>query len=77
MTPLEHKLLGFYLGYIARHGHSPNYDETCSALHLKSKSQVHRLITSLVEQGEMERRPNRWRAVRPVIHTCPSCGGEL
>lgn len=42
---------------------APSFDEMREALHLKSKSGIHRLITGLVERGYLERLPHRARAL--------------
>lgn len=63
LTKKQRELLLFihdrmHLGDIA-----PSFEEMKEALDLKSKSGIHRLITSLVERGYLERLPNRARAL--------------
>ncbi len=63
LTKKQRELLLFihdrmHLGDIA-----PSFEEMKEALNLKSKSGIHRLITSLVERGYLERMPNRARAL--------------
>jgi len=45
-------------------GISPSFEDMKNALGLKSKSGIHRHLTSLVERGFVERLPNRARAIR-------------
>jgi repressor LexA len=53
--------------FIDRHlkatGFSPSFEEMKEALHLKSKSGIHRLISALEERGFLSRRHNRARAL--------------
>lgn len=59
---------------------APSFEEMKEALGLKSKSGIHRLITSLVERGYLQRLPNRARALeikrlpedmKPAYHAAP------
>lgn len=47
-------------------GVSPSYKQMQSALGLKSKSGIHRIITALEERGYIERIPNRARAIHVI-----------
>jgi len=47
-------------------GISPSYDEMRSALNLKSKSGIHRLISALEERGFIKRLPHKARALEVV-----------
>lgn len=52
------------------YGISPSFEEMREALHLKSKSGIHRLITALEERGFIRRLPHRARALE-VIKAVP------
>ena len=49
--------------HLKRSGVVPSFDEMKDALGLKSKSGIHRLITSLEERGFIRRLPHRARAL--------------
>jgi len=63
LTPRQHELLKFIDRKLKLHGISPSFDEMKTAVGLKSKSGVHRLITGLEERGFIRRLPNRARAL--------------
>lgn len=59
------------LDYIKRYrelnrGRSPTYDEMRRAMHLASKSGIHRMVHALIERGHLMAMPNRARVVVPV-----------
>lgn len=65
MTPRMKELLVFIEAYIAlNNGIAPSYDEIRSALGLKSKHGVHRLLNSLEERGHISRLRHRARAIK-------------
>ena len=64
MTPRMRALLAFIQAYSARHEQMPSFQEMADGLGLRSKSGVHRLITSLEERGHIERLRSRARAMR-------------
>ena len=62
MTPRQAELLSFLR---ERAGDvPPSFAEMCAHLGTRSKSVVHRLIIGLEERGEIDRLPNRARAIR-------------
>ena len=64
LTPRMAELRDFIAGYQDSHaGVSPSYDEMMAAMGLRSKSPVHRLITSLEERGVVTRARHRKRTV--------------
>ena len=63
LTRKQHQLLLFIHDHLSKYGVSPSFDEMKSALDLKSKSGIHRLITGLEERGFIRRLPHRARAV--------------
>jgi len=66
LTRKQHELLLFINRHLAEHGVSPSFDEMKEALHLKSKSGIHRLITGLEERGFLKRLAHRARALEVV-----------
>ena len=63
LTRKQHELLVFIDGHLRRTGFSPSFEEMKEALHLRSKSGIHRLITALEERGFLRRRAHRARAL--------------
>ena len=63
LTQRQHQLLKFIQNYLDKHGVPPSFEEMRSALKLKSKSGIHRLITGLEERGYIRRLAYRARAL--------------
>ena len=66
LTRKQYKLLMFIHNKLQEDGVSPSYDEMKDYLELKSKSGIHRLITSLEDRGYLRRLPNRARALEVI-----------
>lgn len=66
LTKKQRDLLIFINDYINRTGLSPSFEEMKEGVDLKSKSGIHRLVTSLVERGFLIRLPNKARALEVV-----------
>ncbi|MCB2131879.1 MAG: repressor LexA, partial [Rhodobacteraceae bacterium] len=66
LTRKQLELLDFIQKRMARDGVPPSFDEMKDALDLRSKSGIHRLITSLEERGFIRRLPHRARALEIV-----------
>lgn len=67
MTEMQKECLGFITDYFLERSVSPSFDDIKTALGLKSKSGVHRLVTALEERGKIRRLPNRARSIEPVF----------
>ncbi len=76
LTRKQHELLRFIQVRLEETGVSPSFEEMKEALDLKSKSGVHRLISSLEERGFIRRLPNRARALE-VIRAPEDIGGKV
>ena len=63
LTRKQYDLLIYIDAYLKRTGYSPSFEEMKEALHLKSKSGIHRLISALEERGHLGRRHHRARAL--------------
>lgn len=67
LTPRQSELLRYLSSWQEEgNGVSPTLEQMRAALGLKSKSGIHRLITSLEERGYIERIPNRARAIHVI-----------
>lgn len=70
MTRRQAQLLEFLqASELVNRGVTPSLDEMAAALGLKSKSGIHRILTSLEEQGRIAR---HYRRARTVIVTDPA-----
>jgi repressor LexA len=78
LTARENDTLNFLQFYISgSDGHiGPTYDEMMIALNASSKSNIHRLLSSLEAKGYISRLPGKSRAIalRPDSASCPHCG---
>src|SRR5262249_12440546 len=66
LTRKQFELLRFIHERLKEAGVPPSFDEMKDALDLRSKSGIHRLITSLEERGLIRRLPNRARAIEVI-----------
>lgn len=66
LTRKQHQLLMFIHEQLKHSGVPPSFDEMKDALGLRSKSGIHRLITSLEERGFIRRLPNLARALEVI-----------
>lgn len=66
LTRKQKELLFLIRDHIERDGIPPSFDEMKTALGLRSKSGIHRLITGLEERGFIRRLPHRARALEIV-----------
>src|SRR5215469_342652 len=66
LTAKQRELLLFFNQRLTATGVSPSFDEMKDALHLKSKSGIHRLVSGLEERGFIRRLPHRARALEVV-----------
>ena len=63
LTVKQRELLLFINQRLTATGVSPSFDEMKDALHLRSKSGIHRLVGGLEERGFIRRLPHRARAL--------------
>ena len=64
LTFKQKKLLDFLEQYFKRNKVFPTFDEMKIKLSIKSKSGIHKLLSSLEEKGYIERLPHKARALR-------------
>ncbi len=75
LTKKQLDLLEFIHTRLQRDGVPPSFDEMKTALDLRSKSGIHRLITALEERGFIRRLAHRARAIE-IIKLPESMGGD-
>ncbi len=63
LTKKQKELYEYLSDYIAKNSISPSFEEMKVAVNLKSKSGIHRLITSLEERGFIKRLKHKARAM--------------
>src|SRR5258705_8274267 len=66
LTRKQRELLLFINQRLTATGVSPSFDEMKDALHLRSKSGIHRLVSGLEARGFIRRLPHRPRALEVV-----------
>ena len=66
LTKKQKELYDYLKNYISSNEISPSFEEMKSAVNLKSKSGIHRLITSLEERGFIKRLHNKARAIKII-----------
>ena len=64
LTFKQKKLLDYIEEYFDNYGIFPTYDEMKNALEIKSKSGIHKLISSIEEKGVISRTPHKARALK-------------
>lgn len=64
LTAKQKKLLDYINSYFNENGIYPTYEEMKNALDIKSKSSIHKLISSIEERGFIERIPHKARAIQ-------------
>jgi len=63
LTKKQKELFDYLSNYIAKNSISPSFEEMKNAVNLKSKSGIHRLITSLEQRGFIARLKHKARAM--------------
>ena len=66
LTKKQKELFDYLKTYIAKNNISPSFEEMKNALNLKSKSGIHRLITSLEQRGFIKRLKHKARAMEII-----------
>ena len=67
MTKRQKQVLDFILKFWEEHGYSPSYEDIGKGLSIASKSNVHRLVYSLVNRGFLKNQPNKSRSLLVVM----------
>ena len=71
LTKKQKELFDYLSNYIAKNSISPSFEEMKNAVNLKSKSGIHRLITSLEQRGFIARLKHKARAME-ITKTLPN-----
>jgi repressor LexA len=66
MSKRRQLVLDFIRAYIRLHGVSPSYEVIARGIGLKSKSNIHRIIHRLREDGHLETKPYKFHAIKLV-----------
>ena len=66
LTRKQKELFDYLSKYISKNSISPSFEEMKEAVNLKSKSGIHRLITSLEERGFIKRLKHKARAMEII-----------
>ena len=63
LTKRQSEALAFIRGFIAENEYSPDYREIRAGMGLTSTSQVHAVVTQLVERGAIRYLPGKKRSI--------------
>ena len=66
MSKRRQLVLDFIRAYIKLHGVPPSYEVIARGIGLKSKSNIHRIIHRLKEDGHLVTKPYKFHAIRLV-----------
>ena len=66
LTRKQKELLNYIQNFQSKSGVTPSYEEMKSALRLKSKSGIHRLVIALEERGFVKRLAHKARALEVI-----------
>jgi len=66
MTERSQLVLDFIKAYMRIHGIPPSYEVIAKGLGLKSKSNIHRIVHNLKDEGLIETKPYKFHAIRLV-----------
>ena len=77
LTKQQSTAYRFIKSYSEETGFSPSYHEIGTALNLRSKSGVHRVIHELAERGLISILPGHSRSIRLTTIQCPHCGHSI
>lgn len=66
MTEKRQLVLDFIRAYTKIHGVSPSYDVIAKGLGLKAKSNIHRIVQRLKDDGYIVTKPYKFHSIRLV-----------
>lgn len=66
MTKRRQLVLDFIRAYIRLHGVSPSYEVIARSLGMSSKSNIHRIVHRLKEDGHIEVKPYKFHSIKLV-----------
>ena len=71
LTLKQKKLLDYIIQYCSSNKIYPTFDEMRNHLNIKSKSGIHKLLSSLEDKGVIERLPHKARALKLKVIDLP------
>lgn len=66
MTETHKLVYDFITAYIKIHRVSPSYEAIANALKMKSKSNIHRIVHKLKDDGYLTVQPHKFHSIRVV-----------
>jgi repressor LexA len=64
LTPRQTLVLEFIHAYIKLKGYPPSYSNIAQGMKLKSRSNVHRIVHKLRQEGYLRVQPHKFRSVK-------------
>ena len=75
MTERRKLVLEFIRAYVRLHGVPPSYEVIARGIGLKSKSNIHRIVHRLKQDGHLITRPYKFHAIRLVDKSAQAVAG--
>ena len=75
MTERRRLVLEFIRAYVRLHGVPPSYEVIARGIGLKSKSNIHRIVHRLKQDGHLTTRPYKFHAIRLVDQSAKAVAG--
>ena len=66
MTPRRQLVLDFIRAYVRLHGVSPSYEVIAKSIGLSSKSNIHRIVHRLKQDGLLDLNPYKFHSIKLV-----------
>lgn len=66
MTQRWDGVLKFIQAYMKLHGVSPSYDVMAKTLGMKSRSNMHRIVKRLEQEGHLQTKPRKYYGIKLV-----------
>lgn len=66
MTERQELVLKFIKAYIRIHGASPSYEAIADGLKMRSKSNIHRIVHRLKQDGHLTLQPYKFHSIKVV-----------
>ena len=64
MTEKDQLILDFIKAYIRLHGVAPSYSVIARGVNKQSKSNIHRVVHKLIDEGKIAMKPHKARSIR-------------
>jgi len=74
MTQTQQLIFNFIKTYTRLHGEAPSYEVIAKGVGLKSKSNIHRIVHKLEEEGYLRVKPYKFKSIRLIDSSAMQIG---